>query len=559
MSVRRNRREQSGVSLILAITSLLMVVPMVGLIVDVGVLYAVKSRLQASVDGAALAAARALTLGATTAAQAASARANAVNWFYANFPSGNWSTSGTAMSTSNVQVYDDASNPNLRHVDITASTRVPTYFMKWFNFNSTTINAIGNASRRDAVVMLVLDRSGSMCSPGASPCNNTGACGSMKTAAKLFTGQFAAGRDYIGLVSFSDGVYVHSVPTRDFRTVLGFATSSSSGAGAIDTIQCQGGTNSAQAVSMGYNELYKMNLPGALNILVFESDGLPNTMTVNMWDGAAFGFANLGTSGSPQGCKDASGKAAVSGGWASFSNRKLWTGTASPTSAPGTSYNMNSGGTGFISNIPAGPVGTIYSSDPSQTKAFTLFGDPWDTSGNSGLNLYSSTLAPSCKFVTSSSDTSDIKWLPNTDVFGNSVNPASHPYKSVTMSGTHLQFDASMTTATKWTNYHNAALNATDNAAYRARANANLPSSVFVIGLGGQGSDPPDYTLMQRMANDPLPDSFNSPALYTACSSNPNCFYYSNQPRGTFIFSSNQTQLKQAFLQLSSQILRLSQ
>ena len=63
-----------------------------GLVVDLGILYSAKARLQAAVDGAALAAARALNLGQTTTAQAASAQQNAVNWFYANFPAGNWAT-----------------------------------------------------------------------------------------------------------------------------------------------------------------------------------------------------------------------------------------------------------------------------------------------------------------------------------------------------------------------------------------------------------------------------------------------------------------------------------
>ena len=35
---------------------------------------------------------------------------------------------------------------------------------------------------------------------------------------------------------------------------------------------------------MGYNEIYKMNLPGAFNVLFLETDGLPNTLTMNFWD-----------------------------------------------------------------------------------------------------------------------------------------------------------------------------------------------------------------------------------------------------------------------------------
>ena len=95
MQSRGRLRKQKGTSLFLGTASLVFIIPLIGLFIDVGILYAVKSRLQASVDGAALAAARALNLGSTTAAQATTAKQNAVNWFYANFPPGTWTTSGT--------------------------------------------------------------------------------------------------------------------------------------------------------------------------------------------------------------------------------------------------------------------------------------------------------------------------------------------------------------------------------------------------------------------------------------------------------------------------------
>ena len=47
----------------LAVMSLIFPYPMIGLAVDVGMLYVVKARLQGAVDGGSLAAARALNLG----------------------------------------------------------------------------------------------------------------------------------------------------------------------------------------------------------------------------------------------------------------------------------------------------------------------------------------------------------------------------------------------------------------------------------------------------------------------------------------------------------------
>ena len=309
--LRPRRTAQSGASLMLAVMSLIFLVPMIGLAVDVGMLYVIKARLQGAVDGASLAAARSLNLGQTTAAQATSAKQNAVNWFYANFPAGNWFTNSTLMDTSDTHahVYDDPVNPNLRHVDVTASSHAPTLFMNWFGIRFTNIVAYGFASRRDVNAMLVLDRSGSM---GSS-------CGSLITAAKTFTGQFSAGRDKIGAISFADNAYLHSVPATTFQTDLGYINSFGTGNGELDTIACAGGTATPQAIALAYNELYKINQPGALNVIVVETDGRPNTVTVNFWDGTTAGIA-AGSS-----CTDANNKTKGQGGFASLAALPAWT------------------------------------------------------------------------------------------------------------------------------------------------------------------------------------------------------------------------------------------
>jgi Flp pilus assembly protein TadG len=554
-----DRREERGIVLILATVSLVMLVPMVGLSVDVGYLYAVKARLQAAVDGASLAAARALNLGATTAAQADAARQNAVNWFYSNFPPGNWATTNTVMNTGTVQVYDSPINPNLRHVDVSATTRVPTFFLKWFDVDYTEISAVGFSSRRDTVVMMVLDRSGSM--------NNTSSCGTLRNAAKLFVGQFAAGRDRIGMVSFSDGTGPIYPPTQNFRSVLGFTAGSSSGTGAIDNIVCLGGTSSAQAITIGYNELYKTNLPGAYNVLLFETDGLPNTLVLDWWDPTRAdpnksGLVNLGAT---TGCQDSAGRARGYPGWNMDSRRRNWMATG-----------VNLGG--FLGMIGPGMIGAMASSDPGGTSIFAL-ANPFHSTQNMGLqsstggstnSRYASTATPGCMFNSSITDVSDFQWIPRTDVFGNDVRPADN-FRPVTMVDVNnnvtsvpanmraLQFTG-MTTSARWQNFNNAALNASDHAAFRARqgVNGGIAATVFVIGLGGNatGAATPSYQLMQRWANDSRADQFNSPPLYPATTLPAS---FSSQPKGMLVFSSNQNDLRRAFLQISSQILRLTQ
>jgi len=67
-----------------------------------------------------------------------------------------------------------------------------------------------------------------------------------------------------------------------------------------------------------------------------------------------------------------------------------------------------------------------------------------------------------------------------------------------------------------------------------------------------------DHTLLQRIANDPAADGFNSPPAYTTCATTSNCVNYPTQPLGTYIYSTDSNELRSAFLRLSSQILRLS-
>jgi Flp pilus assembly protein TadG len=556
VQIHQRKNREKGATLFLAIAALVWIVmPMLGLVVDVGILYSVKARLQAAVDGGALAAARALNLGQTTAAQSAAAQQNAVNWFYANFPNGNWATSGTIMNTGTVSVVNSPSQANLRQVTVTASTNVPTWFMRYLGFNLTKLTVSGQASRRDIVAMLVLDRSGSMCSINGNtanpPCseNTSGSpCAAMIASAKSFTGAFAEGRDQIGMLTFSDGFYLESKPTTNFQTVLGYTNGSGTASGAIDSLTCNGGTGTAAAVSLAYNQLYQVAEPGAMNFIMLETDGLPNTLVYNSWNGTAAAIQQ----GKSSNCLDSNGKTLSQGGWKTLASMRQWI----------SGIPMNTGGTGFMSNVGAGAIGGFYAADPAQVAAsgyynIVLF-DPRQTSDSSNNNSVAITNAngSGCAFAGSTtSDYSDFNWLPSQDVFGNQVNP-SNAYQSLSLSGSINNLTG--TVSADWTNAHAAALNATDNAAYNARTNATLPVYVFAIGLGGNDGNPPDPVLLQRMANDSSADQFNNPPVYSACSSEPACVTYPTQPQGQFIYAPSTSQLGAAFLAISSQILRLS-
>jgi hypothetical protein len=369
----------------------------------------------------------------------------------------------------------------------------------------------------------------------------------MITAAKNFTGAFAAGRDKIGMLTFADGYYLDSAPTTNFQTVLGYSNATSSAAGAIDNVTCAGGTGTAAAMSMAYNQLYQTAEPGAMNLIMLETDGLPNTLIYNFY--ATPGTKSTLALNTTSGCKDVNGKT-YSSGWNTAASVPSWL----------PSISMNTGGTGFMSDVPAGATGAFYTADPSQGPPYynILMFNPVQTSDSSGNSdsIYINGTANGCTFNGgSTTDYSDFAWLPSQDVFGNQVAPTNE-YQSLTLTSGHNVLTG--TIATDWPNTHAAALNATDNSAYNARANATLPAYVFTIGLGGNHGNPPDPVLLQRMANDPNGDQFNNPAVYPACSTEATCISYANQPQGMFIYAPTSAQLGQAFLSISSQILRLS-
>jgi hypothetical protein len=373
----------------------------------------------------------------------------------------------------------------------------------------------------------------------------------MLIAAKNFTGFFAEGRDQIGMLTFSDGYYLDSKPTTNFQTLLGYSNSSGSGTGAIDNITCGGGTGTAAAISLAYNELYKIAEPGAMNLIMLETDGLPNTLVYNYY--ATPGTISTLALNSTSGCVDSNSKTIAKSGWKTAASVRPW--ITSPIS-------MNTGGTGYMSDVPAGVIGAFYTSDPAQGTYMDVLFNPVEISDSgTGLNtnsIFISGTAVGCSFANSPNGTnnySDFNWLPGQDVFGDQVAPTSE-YLALTLTSGYNNLTG--TAATDWPYTHAAALNATDNAAYRARANATLPAYVFVVGLGGNDGNPPDPILLQRLANDASGDQFNNPAAYPACSTESSCVTYPSQPQGQFIYSPTAAQLGQAFLQISSQILRLS-
>ena len=136
------------VLLVSAMMLLFIVIPVVGLAIDAGILYAVKAKLQTAVDGAALGAARSLSRGLDLASQQTAATDTATRWYHANFPV---SWMGVAAVTDPTVTFPVAP-PKTTIVNVAGTIQSPTYFMRIFNVNAVTVNTLAmNEIDRDCL------------------------------------------------------------------------------------------------------------------------------------------------------------------------------------------------------------------------------------------------------------------------------------------------------------------------------------------------------------------------------------------------------------------------
>lgn len=546
---RTAKKWNKGAVLVIGTASLVMIVPMIGMAIDTGIVYTTKTKLQSSVDGAALAAARALNLGQTAAEQETSAKLNARNWFDANFGAQYFGSQNTVFAEPIIQ----DTNLAVRNVTVTASTQVPTYFMKWFGFAHTPLSATGWAQRRDMVMMMVLDRSGSM--------QTNGGCTPMKNAALSFIQKFTPGRDRIGMVTFSDTALLVK-PVLNFDTAL---------PPLINGITCTGNTNTPQAVSLGYNELYAQQLPGALNVLMVMTDGLPNSITLNLIANGQDSFrTDFGTAvrqppspviAAVGDCHDVNGTALNAGGNMVNSPRRWQPASSAPNFLPS---GAPPGWETLFANPMAvtAPIGVVGTGDGTTDQIWGLRYFASNTNAQLWTGTYpGNTNAPNCDFGTSGSSgnsgqraqnnlLNQVSTLPTVDAYGVNLLPGYRMVQTVQVGGnTRVSLLGLAGTQSQLTaQIQNIAFNTSDNAATRARTNNRLPAYVFTIGF----TDAVNHVLLQRMSNDPNGDQFNSPPEYTAIANIP------AQPEGMYVYAPGTAQLGPAFDRIAAMVLRLN-
>lgn len=401
------------------------VLPFTGLSIDVGLMYLAQSRLSAAADAATIAGAGALSRGSDDSTQRANAVATANAYFFANFPPG-------YLESANLQVNSVAATDatHLRSITTTASVDMPLIFLGMFNTGRRTISVTSKSTRRDINIMVVVDRSGSL---DNSYNGQPAACNPLKAAAVNFVDQFAETRDNLGLITFATSSRVDYAPATTFKTTV---------EGYLNKVDCTGATSSAQALWQGYDQLVKLNQGGALNAILFFTDGRPTSVTED--------FPMKGTCAT-HGANPRRGVLTL----------------------------------GYNNNIPSSPMG-LYT---------------WAAAGPpplaSDLNLI--TDRSQCSFASDPTRvTSDVSNAPVTDIWGNSLTATG--YRSVTTSGTGLSVSSAQNVENFAINAaDHAALRVRRGDPDPAQGNNSLAGVViYCIGYGDV-----DSVLLLRIANDP--------------------------------------------------------
>ena len=198
----RETRDETGQVFVLALLVMVVMIGMVGFAVDVGHAYLVQRQLQSGVDAAALAGAQELPDGnaVTAAANAYSPSPTKKNAVTSN---DNATTTVTLKCVTTVVGCSAQFNTH-NAVQVDAKSDVRTYFARVLGINNLTVHATATAcapcTAKPLDIMIVLDRTGSMCDV-----TTNGKCRDLTNAVtgiKTFLGFMDPALDEVGLAVF---------------------------------------------------------------------------------------------------------------------------------------------------------------------------------------------------------------------------------------------------------------------------------------------------------------------------------------------------------------------
>jgi Flp pilus assembly protein TadG len=507
MRLNRRTRGQKGFAALYVLFASLVLIPVAGLAIDFSVLYNVKSRLQAAVDAAAISGGylmqRSTNLSDPT--QVASIQNTAQRYFNANFPSSYWGASPVSYSATPAQ----NGTSKVRTLTVQASETVPMLFMRVVGINTSTVAAQATVSVRYVNLMIVVDRSGSVLDEGA---NTTITSVLNQFVANSATSTFVDGRDVVGMVSFGGAWNLDFAPTTYFQSgTPNIGT-------AINNIQWgNNGTNTADGLYQAWYQLRKLNQPGALNVILLLTDGRPSGFTGNF------------TSTTAQ-CKVSYPHGGV-----------IQSFVSQPTGTQ---------------NYPYWPPPTT---SPSSCNGNCVFGIISSTFQGVNETSYLDANSAGCAYASNIQNApSDIPNIPSNAGPIDNVDGTIPAYTAASASTLTGYYPNPGTSTLDPQSVRYAAFNVADNIATLIRQDTVINPVLFVIGLtyDNQITEPLDSDWLARLANDPTYTIQNSDSAAGTVAGNP--VYQAGQTSGWY-YQSDQAGLLQAFQNVSSQILRLSQ
>ena len=284
--------EDRGQAVVFVMVFLVAVIAIVGFVIDVGHAYQTQRSLQGAADAAALAGAQQLPdpAAAQTTAKQFGSSATGKNRIT------DVAVTETVATSCNATI-PGCSPVNMVSVDEAAS--VPTYFAKVIGVNSFNLKvhaaACSPCGARQVDIMLVLDRTGSMCQdsrgqdqhPTCPDMNNA------KDGLRTFLGYFDPNMAHVGFAVLPPAVdpsrpcdapggynstgYELVPLSSDFRNADGSLNTRSNLVSTINCVQSNGSTAYANAIEAAQAELVQHGRPNVPKVIVFASDGAANT------------------------------------------------------------------------------------------------------------------------------------------------------------------------------------------------------------------------------------------------------------------------------------------
>ena len=553
------RRRERGIATFIVAAALLVLVPIVGLAVDGGVAFVVRTRLSAAMDSAALAAGRGINLSDTVANAQTQATTQATNFFNANFPPGYLNTDSSTTNRTITPSFNLSTDTGLLTIGMTGTVKAPTYFMRWLGINSLSVSATGTATRKNLVMEVVLDKSSSMgsriTSAGTMPTSitsTTTSCEAMVYSTGQFTGYFSP-YDKLGEISFDATAY------DDYTASTNYWNNSNGINSKIANITCGSNTNTTAALYKAYQDIKAINEPMAQNVIVLFTDGVPNAVNANFpirtSVDSRYGPATSG-SGLSTACQDTSGTMLCANMPACTATAGTTKGVITQTAGFSVSGGSRAGPFKMISTdatptTPSGcpSSGTAYT---SQTIAYIpdtdFFGNSTSGAWDGWLYQVNSHTAPTGTPITSGNSATKNLGDLWSNYSSTGIGAPSNKFTSGTYSG---KFRPDTPNAIGVTSMNTAA-----NMAATIRADTTFNILIDTVYLQGNGGDPVDRSFLQIVSNQKT----IQPIIYDATAAAYNNPYYVNtEQQGIWSATTSATQLTAMFQQIASSLLRISQ